>query len=266
VFHPTDSSGPLLGYLVAGFVILAAGLAALTVRRRRAPSLASPESTRRALRYALVFGLCSALFSRVIERALLGRDQSAWLFALGDVLFVTLALFVWVMALAETHRLSDLGFRRVAPGRFLLATAMGLGVVAFYAAGPIRALLAGHVSISADSLVFAFLFATAGSALPEEMLFRGFLMGSLDGRVQRWASVALPALVFTVVRSARFMPGPDFPVSAWVFYVFGEVLPLGLWWGLMRDLAGGSLWPGLISHAMLEFLTVLAGASPVSGP
>jgi len=266
VFQATDSSGPLLGYLVAGFVILVTGLAALTVRRRRAPSLASPESTRRALRYALVFGLCSASFARVIEPALLGREHSPWLLALGDVLFVTLALFAWVMALAETHRLSDLGFRRVAPGRFFLTTVMGLGVVALYAAGPIRALLAGRVSISADSLVFALLFAAAGSALPEEMLFRGFLMGSLDGRVSRWARVAFPALAFTVVRSARFMPGPHFPVSSWVFYVLGEVLPLGLWWGLMRDLAGGSLWPCLISHAMLDFFSALANASPVSGP
>lgn len=266
MFHPTNSSGPLLGYLVAGFVMLVAGLAALTVRRRRAPALASAESTRRALRYALVFALCSASFGRVIEPALLGSDRSPWLLALGDVLFVTLALFAWVMALAETHRLSDLGFRRVAPGRFLLAMGLGLGVVALYGAGSIRALLAGRVSVSPDSLVFALLFATAGSALPEEMLFRGYLMGSLDGRAQRWARVAIPALAFAVVRSARFMPGPDFPVSSWVFYVLGEVLPLGLWWGLMRDLAGGSLWPCLISHAMLDFFTALASASPVSGP
>jgi hypothetical protein len=39
-------------------------------------------------------------------------------------------------------------------------------------------------------------------------------------------------------------------------------LPLGLWWGLMRDLAGGSIWPSLASHFLLEFGSTLASASP----
>jgi hypothetical protein len=49
---------------------------------------------------------------------------------------------------------------------------------------------------------------------------------------------------------------------AWTFYIFGVVLPLGLWWGLMRELGGGALWPCLISHFLLEFGSTLAGTSP----
>jgi len=39
------------------------------------------------------------------------------------------------------------------------------------------------------------------------------------------------------------------------------VLPLGVWWGLVRELSGGSLWPGLISHAALQFVLALASTS-----
>ena len=260
--HPAPASEPLLGFLVAGFVLMVVGLVALTARRGPHVPLTSDKATRRALLYSLVYGLCAACFSRVLQGALLGTEHSPWLLALGDVLFVTLSLLVWVMVVAEHHRLSDYGFRSVPVGRFLLITVMGLGAAALYAAGPVTRIASGAIVVTPDSLVFAVLFATFGSALPGEILFRGFLMGSLGGRMSRWSRLALPALVFTAVRSVRFLPGVDLPVPAWLFYVFGQVLPLGLWWGLMRDLSGGSIWPGLISHLVLEFCTALASASP----
>jgi hypothetical protein len=64
------------------------------------------------------------------------------------------------------------------------------------------------------------------------------------------------------VRALRFTPGLGLGSPAWMFYIFGVVLPLGLWWGLMRELAGGALWPCLVSHFLLEFGSTLAGTSP----
>jgi membrane protease YdiL (CAAX protease family) len=255
-------SHPLLGSLVAGFVLLVLGLAALTLRRRAPVPLASAASTRRALLYTLVYGLCVACFGRVVSPALLGREHSPWLLALGDVMFVTLALFFWVMALAEEHPLRDYGFHAGPAGRMLLALLMGAGAAAFYAAQSYGVIASGQVVVTADSLVFAVLFAALGSALPGEFLFRGFLQGSLTGRAGRWARVVAPALVFTVVRSVRFLPGLDLPPAGWLLYAFGTALPLGVWWGLMRDVSGGSLWPGLLSHFVLEFGVTLANASP----
>jgi membrane protease YdiL (CAAX protease family) len=255
------ASEPQLGSLVAGFVLLVAGLAALTVRRLHDP-MQSPRTTRRALLYALVYGLCSACFARVISGALLGREHSPWLLALGDVIFVTIGLYVWVMALAEGHALRDYGFRRVPPRRLVITGLMGLGAVALYALIPYRELFAHRVPTSPDTLVFALLFAAIGSALPDELIFRGYLMSSLNGRMSRWARVALPALAFTVVRSMRVTPSLGLGSPAWMFYIFGVVLPLGLWWGLMRELAGGALWPCLASHFLLEFGITLAGAAP----
>ena len=256
------SGSPLLGSLVAGFILLVVGLAALTARRPHLGPLASPEGTRRAVLYALVFALCSVAFWRVVSPALLGREQSPWLLALGDVIFVTLGLFAWVMALAEGYEWRDYGIRAPQPSRFVLTLLLGVGAAALYSFRGYLAVATERVRVTPDSLVFALVFAAIGSALPEELLFRGYLQGSLEGRTRRWAQVVIPALAFTVFRSLRFLPGVEQTPSEWVLYILRVALPLGLWWGLMRDLAGGSLWPCLISHFLLEFGTALASVSP----
>jgi membrane protease YdiL (CAAX protease family) len=143
-----------------------------------------------------------------------------------------------------------------------LAFAMGIAAALFVGIEPWRMLLTGAVQPTTDRAVFALLFATVGSAIPEELIFRGYLQGSLGRRASRWARIALPALAFTAVRAVRFLPGPDLALDDWLFYVFGTVLPLGLWWGLMRDWAGGSIWPGLASHVLVALGPTLAGYTP----
>lgn len=251
-----------LGWLLAGFIILVLSLAVLTQRKPKTP-LESKQGTARALLYALAFGLTAACFWRVIAGALLGTDRNPLLLALADVIFVTLGIFVWVMVIAENRPLWVVGFRGAPAGRFVLTMIMGMAAVVVYASGPWRELVTGRVQFTPDTLVFALLFASAGSALPAEILFRGYLMSSLNGRVSRWTRVLVPALIFTAIRSLRYAPLGGLPSSDWMYYVFGVVLPLGVWWGVMRDLAGGSLWPGVLSHFLIEFFNTLAGASPV---
>jgi membrane protease YdiL (CAAX protease family) len=218
--------------------------------------------TRRALLYALFLLLCTTCFSRLLSVVLLGGSASPWLLALGDVMFVVLGLYAWVMMIAEGHSFRDFGLHWGKPGRMGLAFAMGLGAAVLVGFDPYLALFTGQAQPGSDRIVFAVLFATVGSAFPEEVVFRGYLQGSLAGRVGRWARVALPALAFTAMHALRFIPGTELPVDKWLFYVFGTVLPLGLWWGLMRDWAGGSIWPGLVSHALVALGPTLAGHSP----
>ena len=255
---------PLLGYLVAGFVLLAFGIAILTARRVGEIPIRSAEATRRALSYILVYTLTFGCFARVLSAAWTGEQRSPWLLALGDVLSVTLALFAWVMVLAERRPWRDYGFKGGRTTRFVLAMALGIGVALLYGLKRWARVSVGQVTVTPDSLVFASVFAAVGSAFPEELLFRGFLQGSLEGRVGRWAKVVFPALAFTAMRSVRLLPGADITPSDWLFHVLGISLPLGLWWGLMRDLAGGSLWPCLVSHFLLEFGNALGSASPNS--
>lgn len=258
---PTGPPGELnLSSLVAGFIILVVGLAALTLRRHRSP-LQSPQATRRALGYAIVYTLCVASFARIIGVAMIGLERSPWLLALADVLFVTIGLFIWVMVLAEGHGLSEYGLHRARRERLVIPTLMGLGAVVVYAHVPYTALLTQEIRPSADVLVFALLLATFGSAIPDEILFRGFLQSTLTGRTRRWARVAAPAIVFSAVRAFRYPPGL-LGTTETVSYVVGVALPLGLLWGLMRELSGGSLWPSLISHVLVEFGPAAAGTSP----
>jgi len=259
----TPADPPPIGTLLAGFAVMAAGLTALTYRRSHSP-LRSPAGTWRVLSIIAIFALCSTWFMRVIGPAIQGLDHSPWLHALSDVLCVTLGLFIWVTALADRYTPRDFGLHGASPARLGVATAMGLGAVVVCAFWSYRRIFMGGADLSVDHVVFALTFAVLGSALPEELLFRGLLMTSLNGRTSRWFRVAAPALAFTLVRSLRWLPGSDMPAGVWLEWVFGMVLPLGLWWGLMRDLAGGSLWPGLMSHALIEFGTRLAG-SPIYG-
>ena len=170
--------------------------------------------------------------------------------------------FAWVMLLAEGHPLGAIGLRRIPAGRLFLTLVMGAGAAAVYSFGPYRAVVTYQVHTTPDTLVFGLLWAVAGSALPEEFLFRGYLMSSMDRRVSQWARVVLPALAFAAVRALRFLPGPHLTTVDWLGYVFGVALPLGLWWGMMREMAGGVIWPCLLSHILLEFGPALAGTRP----
>ncbi|HEX6862188.1 MAG TPA: CPBP family intramembrane glutamic endopeptidase [Thermoanaerobaculia bacterium] len=254
---------PPIGTLLAGFGVMAAGLVALTYRRSHAP-LRSGAGTLRVATIIAIYAVCSTWFMRVIAPAVLGVDRSPWLEALADVLCVTLGLFVWVVALADRYTARDFGLHGSSVRRLALTTAMGLGAVAACGFGSLRRIVGGDADLSVDHLVFALVFAVLGSAIPEELLFRGLLTTSLNGRTRRWLRVVAPALAFTVIRGLRWIPGTDLPAPVWMEWLLGTVLPLGLWWGLMRDLAGGSLWPGLVSHILIEFGTRLAG-SPIYG-
>jgi len=250
---------------MAGFAVLAGGLALLTWRRDHRP-LRSAGGTARVLGYILVYALSTLCFMRVLAPALLRREDSPWLMALGDVLCVTLGLFVWVMALAERHPMRDYGLHGAPPARLAIATVMGLGSVLVASFGSWHLLWTRGATPNSDMVIFAVAFAVLGSALPDELLFRGLLMTSLEGRFPRWWRVAGPALIFTAVRSLRFLPGHEISLQTWLAWVLGTVLPLGLWWGLMRDLAGGSLWPGLVSHALVEFGALVAGPARHGNP
>ncbi len=255
------TSPPLLGSLLGGFLALVVGLTVLTVGRRHGP-LSSRRATGRALGYIAVYALSTGGFMRVLQPALLGHDRSPWLLALGDVVFVTLGLYVWVMVLAEGYSLRSMGLRPMSAGRLFLTLVMGAGAAVAYSFSPYQAVMRYQVHTNPDTLVFAMAWALAGSALPEELMFRGYLMGTLERRASPWARVVLPALAFTAVRALRFLPGPDLGIPEWLGYIFGVALPMGLWWGILRELGGGALWPCIASHFLLEFGPTLAGTTP----
>jgi len=165
----------------------------LTHRRPQIP-MSSDTGSRRALYYILVYTLCVTCFWRVLSPALLGREHSSWLLALGDVVFITLGIFGWVMAIAEPHTWREYGFHMDGAPRVALTLALGAAAAFLITQQAYGVIGSGRVHLTADSMVFAFLASTVGSALPEELLFRGYLQGSLQGRANRWARLMLPAV------------------------------------------------------------------------
>lgn len=258
------AAAPSLQFLVAGFVALVLGLVVLTRRRPGGPLAGDPGAVGRAVGFVIAYVAFSSCFARVLSPALLGLDRSPWLLALGDVLCVTLGLFGWVVALAEVRPWSQYGFRGAPAMRMLVAVAIGLAVAALFSGEHYARLLTGRVPVTGDSLVFAIAFALVGSAFPEELLFRGYLQSALETRYGRWVRLAIPALAFTALRGLRHLPGQDLTLEEWLRHLLGVALPLGLWWGLMRDLSRGSLWPSFVSNLLLEFGRVLASAPPVT--
>ena len=253
---------PHLPALIGGFAVLVAGLALLTRRPPSGEISTGGRNLRRALGYCAVYILAWACFGRVLSPALSGRERSPWMLALGDVLFVTTGLFVWLIKLAERRTWASYGFRGSPAGRMLPTLIFGAGAAALFGLSSYLQVASGHTRITADALVYSLMYATVGVALPEEMLFRGYLQGSLE-RHHRWVRIAGPALVFTLLRSVCLLPGVDLTPDRWLLYVLGMVLPLGLWWGLLRDIARGSLWPSFVSSFVIAFGRALAGAPPV---
>lgn len=256
----TAAADTISGALLAGFVFLVVGLAALGFWNPR-PPIHSRWSTARALLYALVYGLVAADFSRVIGAALMAGDRTRSLLALADVTFLATGLYLWVMILVEGYDRHSYGFKSAPAARFLLTLLMGLAVALVFSFDSYRSVLRRPAS-GFDTILFASLASTVGSSVPEQMIFRGYLMTSLDGRTRAWERIVISALAFTAVRALRMAPGFGLGTQGWLLYVLGVVLPLGLWWGLMRELAKGSIWPCLISQCVLEFGLALSGAAP----
>ena len=117
------------------------GLGILTPHRHSRGPIASPGGTRRAFLYALFYGLCVACFGRILNTAMLGDQASPWLLALGDVMFVTLGLYAWVMVVAEGHSFSDYGLRWGPSARMGIAFIMGIGAALLVGFEPYRLLL-----------------------------------------------------------------------------------------------------------------------------
>lgn len=258
----TPSAEPRISALLAGFVLLVAGLAFITRRPPAGAITSGGGNIRRALGFCAVFAGAWLCFSRVIGPALTGSERSPWLLALGDVLFVTTGLFAWLVKLAERRSWSEYGFRGTPAGRLVPTLIFGAGAAALYSFGSYMQVASGRTVITTDTFVYALLYASVGVALPEEMLFRGYLQGSLD-RHNRWVRIAVPALAFTALRALRHLPGIDMTPDRWLLYVLGVALPLGLWWGLLRDIARGSLWPTIVSSFIIAFGRALAGMPPV---
>ena len=174
------------------------------------------------------------------------------------------------ITLGRGGRLADLGFRR--PQRWLTVPAWVLGILAVFviAQNAVPLLVAPYFDLPAPDLsrydaVRGNLAAALSlaivlpltAAIPEEVLYRGFLIGRLtqlfgNGRGAAVLAVLLQALVFGCV---HFQWG------------YGGILVtaiMGAVWGFAFLLCGRNLWIVIIAHSMahVALLTQLYFAPP----
>jgi membrane protease YdiL (CAAX protease family) len=257
---------PPLGFLLGAFALLVLGMAWLSRTRPADLTLRSPLALRRASSYALVFAVTSAFFARIVNPALTGAMHSPWLLALGDVIFAAMVLFAWLIVLVEDLPLRDLGLRWVGGRRALWAWVLCILTGVLASLPHYLALWSGRIPFNVDAAAFGALYALGGAALPQELIFRGYLQGALEGRMNLLPRVVTQAVLFAALHLGRIIPGVDAPWSVFFAQVFGLLLPAGIFWGAMRELAGGSIWPTLVSHFLLRFGEVWANASPPAVP
>lgn len=256
------TSPPPLGFLLGGFAVLVLGLALLSRTRPQALVVPSPAAARRAMGFALVYALTAACFASITRPALAGLDFSPWLLALGDVLFVTLGLFAWFLVLVEDLPPRVLGLHWSGGRRAVWAWMLCIAMPIVASLPHYLDLWDGRKVFSTDAAVFGALYAAGAASVPQEIIFRGYLQGALADRMSLVARVAFQAVIYALFHLGRLAPGVDMAWSQFLAQVFGLLIPAGLFWGAMRELAGGSILPVIVSHFLLRFGEVWITATP----
>jgi uncharacterized protein len=163
---------------------------------------------------------------------------------------------VAVVYAVRVRGLAELGIRRVRARWLLIAAAAGVGAillnilaafVIFSLTGPPSDIQADYQAASAGGPLLLVLSLVAGAMLTplgEELLFRGVLANWLL-RFGPWLAVPLSSAIFAVAHGINYI----LPIA----FIVGVVAVL-----LFR--ATGSIWPGVVVHAVNNGYSVLASA------
>ncbi len=149
--------------------------------------------------------------------------------------------------------LAALGFRRVAIGKLLWMTALGLGIA--FGFNALWSIALEHLGWATQpelvpvfgqgfvGYIAALIIAAGVAPLAEEVFFRGFLQAGLENRFGAWVAIILTAGLFALV---HVLPG-----------VLPPIFVLGLIFSILR-FETDSLWPSIVLHAAFNALSVTA--------
>ena len=95
-------------------------------------------------------------------------------------------------------------------------------------------------------IMVAFITLVVLAPLAEETLFRGYLLGKMMEKVNKWGAVIITAIVF----GSLHLPGAvtDHGIT-WQWAVAADTLSLGLVLGSLRIMTG-SIWAGVLLHML----------------
>ncbi|MEH1124255.1 CPBP family intramembrane glutamic endopeptidase [Micromonospora sp. CPCC 206061] len=160
-------------------------------------------------RIAIVFGAATLiwLFIHWMGDALFGSGYDRGRHVASAVAATALAVPMVVLAYRHLDRLPWSGLRRASPGTVgrLLLLGMagylipaGLAVAAITATGGLTIGLRGSLAEAVLSVLALVVLVFLYEALPEELVFRGYLFRNLATALPRWAAVLAQAALFTL--------------------------------------------------------------------
>lgn len=148
---------------------------------------------------------------------------------------------------------------------------LALGSLLYFASASLYSFygkLAFDASVLRLPAARAAMLTNLAAGLGEEMLFRGLALYALarvwgDAAPGRIAAVAVAALLFAVMHMMQVFQGVPLSAARWLIL---ETCVISLWWGALA-LWGGSIWPAVLLHAVVNALAALQGLkSPMIKP
>lgn len=182
--------------------------------------------------------------------------------ALGQVLIALLVPFVWWLVTARKQQgfFGWLGWRRPRPqdarvlaatmaGTFVFSSALGLWLIPLVAGQNATSQFTG---LGWAGLPLVLVYATLGTSVWEESLFRGFLLKRVAARAGFWWGNSVQSVLFGALHMVPFMiivgPGQGAVVG-----LFSASLAFAMGY-INERLAGGSIVPSWCLHAAANLL------------
>jgi len=188
-------------------------------------------------------------------------------------IFTLLWLIVPLLVVIRTHDAGRVGFIRISWRMFLGTTAINLALLLLVSlifepwAHSYQALVNGAISSSPPDTTFAWLVRFTGvpawgglllysglvTIFSEELFFRGWLLQSLRGKMNKPWAIVIQAALFTIPQLlAAFLLAPSKGLVYAILYSFLGIGTIGGWAASRTQ----SIWPSLVSATVWNLILV----------
>ncbi|WP_137680169.1 CPBP family intramembrane glutamic endopeptidase [Aurantiacibacter suaedae] len=202
----------------------------------------------------LALGQTSAGLALSSPAGMLGGVGAAWLILRRPGTFATALGLIQVASWPRTLALAALA----AGGTFAIFSVDGAALRLVGLPSPaVGETIALATQSPAHLAMWIVLVAWLGAGFGEEVLWRGFLID----RLARLPALARSPMAVLVVQAAVFGLAHAYQGAAGVV-ITGLI---GLWFGLIRHVAGGAIWAGAIGHAAVDTVMLSLGYAQETG-
>ncbi len=184
------------------------------------------------------------------------------------IIFSLVPFIVWLIrARKETGFLNWIGLKKIrsAERKQIIWGILGievaflvLSVFMLFSLRGVETAASDFAGLGAGALGAILVYAIFNTALPEEILFRGFLLKRLSGRCGFWSAAVFQAVIFGIIHGGMFFSLVGFG-KAFIITVFTGAIGLAI--GILNEKAAdGSILPGICIHALANIFSGICSA------